>query len=109
MTEQEKLREEAHREYIQFMNSDVGNGKYPTLNTMNVVNFAASFAAKKLAEQGANADVDEWIKSFLESLGSHENEYSLYCTDGEWWICHDHVGSGEPLRQALKSKLTNKE
>jgi hypothetical protein len=41
------------------------------------------------------------IESLLQSLGSKENEYRIFWHNGEWWIEHIFVGSGEPLRQFL--------
>lgn len=45
-------------------------------------------------------------KSLIESLGeaTPDNEYSLKPDEnGEWWLTHKHVGSGEPFEQFLNS------
>jgi len=45
------------------------------------------------------------IEKFIDSLGeaTQDNEYILKPdSDGVWWLTHKHVGSGEPLSQALK-------
>jgi len=47
------------------------------------------------------------IKAIINSLGEahQENRYTLKVLDGEWWIEHSHVGSGEPVEQWLKRIL----
>jgi hypothetical protein len=47
------------------------------------------------------------IEKIINSLGepTAENKYSLKVINGEWWIEHDAVGSGQPVEQWLKSIL----
>ncbi len=49
------------------------------------------------------------IEKIINSLGDAvpENKYVLKVIDGEWWIEHDIVGSGEPVEQWLKHILWN--
>ena len=45
----------------------------------------------------------------IQSLGEKhpESSYSIKVENGEWWIEHDQVGSGEPLKQWLTDKPLN--
>jgi hypothetical protein len=49
------------------------------------------------------------IKAITDSLGMLEDTeghgYKLHIYKGEWWISHNVVGSGEPVRQWLKREL----
>lgn len=101
MTEQEKLREEAEKHLYQgYGISNEGGDDFHDEIWNDWLNSMISFHKSQL---------EEHIKWFLNSLGYPENEYLIRHIDGEWWIYHNYVGSGEPLAQALKSKLTNKE
>lgn len=49
----------------------------------------------------------EHHKRLIESLGeaTPDNEYTLKPDEnGEWWLTHKHVGSGEPFEQFLNSE-----
>lgn len=47
------------------------------------------------------------IDKLIESLGEpcDENKYRIFTLDGEWWIDHFYVGSGEPLKQWLETHI----
>lgn len=50
--------------------------------------------------------IKAYNKSLIESLGEaiSDNEYSLKPDEnGQWWLTHKHVGSGEPFEQFLNS------
>ncbi len=58
------------------------------------------------AQAMRNLNPDQ-IKSIIDSLGNPhaENSYTLAPDScGDWWITHDGVGSGEPLRQWLENQ-----
>jgi len=44
------------------------------------------------------------IEALINSLGepSKDNKYEIVAIDGQWWIIHKEVGSGEPLKQFLE-------
>jgi hypothetical protein len=48
------------------------------------------------------------MEKLIESLGEpiEGNEYIIKPIDGEWWIEHKEVGSGEPLKQWIETHLT---
>lgn len=47
--------------------------------------------------------IEKFIGGLNNYLGDHANEYSLKASNGQWWIEHKEVGSGEPLNQVIKS------
>jgi len=48
------------------------------------------------------------MEKLIKSLGEpvEGNEYIIKHINGEWWIEHKEVGSGEPLKQWLETNLT---
>jgi hypothetical protein len=51
---------------------------------------------------------EQIIKAIINSLGSpdiDENTYKLYPYKGEWWISHNIVGSGEPVKDWLNREI----
>ena len=52
---------------------------------------------------------EQIIKTIIDSLGMSEDTerhgYNLYIYRGEWWISHNIVGSGEPVRQWLEREI----
>jgi hypothetical protein len=52
---------------------------------------------------------EQIIKAIIDSLGLLEDTkghgYKLYIYKGEWWISHNVVGSGEPVRQWLDREI----
>ena len=49
-------------------------------------------------------------EQIITSLGepTDNNEYIIIPINGEWWVEHKHVGSGEPLSQFLNNFLKDK-
>lgn len=49
------------------------------------------------------------IDSIIRMLGDPNitTEYLISCSNGEWWIDHMRVGSGEPLRQFLDDAISD--
>jgi len=54
---------------------------------------------------------EQIIKAIIDSLGLLEDTeghgYKLHIYKGEWWISHNVVGSGEPVRQWIERELEN--
>jgi hypothetical protein len=52
---------------------------------------------------------EQIIKAITDSLGMPEDTeghgYKLHIYKGEWWISHNVVGSGEPVRQWIEREL----
>jgi len=52
---------------------------------------------------------EQIIKAITDSLGMPEDTeghgYKLYIYKGEWWISHNVVGSGEPVRQWIEREI----
>ena len=53
----------------------------------------------KWIDRAYSAGADEFIKSLGDPV--ENNIYLIKPYNGEWWLEHKIVGSGEPLRQAL--------
>ena len=52
---------------------------------------------------------EQIIKAIIDSLGLLEDTkghgYKLHIYKGKWWISHNVVGSGEPVRQWLEREI----
>ena len=52
----------------------------------------------QLCQKRNDAKPDHLIDELINSLGDTDNTYEISSMNGEFWITHKDVGSGEPLR-----------
>lgn len=52
-------------------------------------------------------NIEKIVSGIVDSLGdtSEGNDYHIHSVNGNRWITHNEVGSGEPLKQWLKSEI----
>ena len=52
-------------------------------------------------------NINKIVNGIVDSLGetSKGNDYHIHSVNGNRWITHNEVGSGEPLKQWLKSEI----
>lgn len=52
-------------------------------------------------------NIEKMVDGIVDSLGetSKGNDYQIHSIRGERWITHKEIGSGEPLKQWLKSEI----
>ncbi len=52
-------------------------------------------------------NIDKIVSGIVDSLGdtSEGNDYHIHSVNGNRWITHKEIGSGEPLKQWLKSEI----
>lgn len=52
-------------------------------------------------------NIEKIVSGIVDSLGetSKGNDYQIHSIRGERWITHKEIGSGEPLKQWLKSEI----
>ena len=52
-------------------------------------------------------NIEKVVSGIVDSLGDpiEGNDYTIHTINGERWITHNEVGSGEPLKQWLKSEI----
>ncbi len=62
----------------------------------------------KIASQSKpQLNIENVVSGIVDSLGepSNDNDYQIHSIRGERWITHMKIGSGEPLKQWLKSEI----
>lgn len=66
--------------------------------------FIAGFNASQSKPQ---LNIEKIVSGIVDSLGdtSEGNDYHIHSVNGNRWITHKEIGSGEPLKQWLKSEI----
>ena len=110
-----KTAEEILKEFENFCGNLAVSGDSPSSDTIK--QYFDEYASQKLAEKDKEIERLKVILTKLpdllhDSLGNRECEYTIKdlpensCVDsGEFWITHNEVGSGEPLKQWIKSEI----
>lgn len=75
-----------------------------TYNVDDCLNDVLEIIAKS---QQPETSVEQISKALVDSLGApiEGNNYTIHSINGERWITHNEVGSGEPLKQWIESEL----
>ena len=52
-------------------------------------------------------NIEKVVSGIVDSLGApiEGNDYTIHTINGERWITHKEIGSGEPLKQWIESEL----
>ena len=83
--------------------SNRGYGSGTNLTIETVAHLLIDFASQSKPQ----LNIEKVVSGIVDSLGepSNDNDYHIHSVNGNRWITHNEVGSGEPLKQWLKSEI----